>query len=292
MASYNGGQLNRSHQLFKNMPDYNQKYQVSEKLLASVVHFSEDSIIITDKDLDNPGPRIVYVNPGFTRMTGYLPEEVIGKTARILQGPKTDPAVLRNLRRTLEEGKTFFGQAINYRKDGSEFWNEWHIEPILDDHGEVTHYIAIQHDITERKTIELAIQQKNLALQEILAQIEIEKKRIKEDVLINVDKVLVPILKKMRRRGTQLDKKYIDILENNLQDLTASFGRSVSHERLKLSPREVEIAHLIKSGVSSKEISSMLNISFKTVETHRNKIRKKFGIRNKDINLTTYLQTF
>lgn len=274
------------------MSDYNQKYQVSEKLLASVVHFSEDSIIVTDKDLDSPGPHIVYVNPGFTRMTGYLPEEVIGKTPRILQGPKTDPAVLKHLRRTLEEGKVFFGQAVNYRKDGSEFWNEWHIEPIRDDDGQVTHFIAIQHDITERKNNEFAIQQKNLALQEILAQIEIEKKRIKEDVLINVDKVLLPVLKKMRRRGTQLDKKYIDILENNLQDLTASFGRSVSQEKLRLSPREVEIANLIKSGVSSKEISQMLNISFKTVETHRNKIRKKFGIRNKDINLTTYLQTF
>lgn len=274
------------------MSDYNQKYQVSEKLLARVVHFSEDSIIVTDKDLDSPGPYIVYVNPGFTRMTGYLPEEVIGKTPRILQGPKTDPTILRQLRRTLEEGKVFFGQDINYRKDGSEFWNEWHIEPIKDDGGNVTHFIAIQHDITERKNNELAIQQKNLALQEILAQIELEKKRIKEDVLINVDKVLLPVLKKMRRRGTQLDKKYIDILENNLQDLTASFGRSVSQEKLRLSPREVEIANLIKSGISSKEISQMLNISFKTVETHRNKIRKKFGIRNKDINLTTYLQTF
>lgn len=284
--------MNRSYQPFTRMSDYNKKYQVSEKLLASIVHFSEDSIIVTDKDLDSPGPHIVYVNPGFTRMTGYLPEEVIGKTPRILQGPKTDPAVLKHLRRTLEEGKVFFGQAVNYRKDGSEFWNEWHIEPIRDDDGQVTHFIAIQHDITERKNNEFAIQQKNLALQEILAQIEIEKKRIKEDVLINVDKVLLPVLKKMRRRGTQLDKKYIDILENNLQDLTASFGRSVSQEKLRLSPREVEIANLIKSGVSSKEISQMLNISFKTVETHRNKIRKKFGIRNKDINLTTYLQTF
>lgn len=274
------------------MSDYNQKYQVDERLLAGVVHFSEDSIIVTDTQLDLPGPHIVYVNPGFTRMTGYLPEEVIGKTPRILQGPNTDPGVLKQLRRTLDAGKVFFGQAINYRKDGSEFWNEWHIEPIRDDDGKITHFIAIQHDITERKKTELAIQQKNLALQEILAQIEIEKKRIKEDVLINVDKVLLPVLKKMRRRGTQLDKKYIDILERNLQDLTASFGRSVSQERLRLSPREVEIANLIKSGVASKEISQMLNISFKTVETHRNKIRKKFGIRNKDINLTTYLQTF
>lgn len=281
---------NRMDSSFIPMPVYNKKYEISEGLLARVVHFSEDSIIITDPQLDKPGPRIVYVNPGFTKMTGYLPEDVIGKTPRILHGPKTDPLVLKDLRRTIEAGKVFFGQAVNYRKDGTEFWNEWHIEPIRDDKGAVTHYLAIQHDITERKRVEQAIEQKNAALKEVLAQIEMEKKSIKEDVLLNVENVLLPALKKLRRKGTPLDKKYIDILEQNLHNLTSSFGRNVSEKKLKLSPREVEIANLIKSGVGSKAISDMLNISFKTVETHRNKIRKKIGILNKDVNLTTYLQ--
>ena len=75
-----------------------------------------------------------------------------------------------------------------------------------------------------------------------------------------------------------------------LKDLTLSFGASVSQKRFKLSPREIEIANLIKNGIGSKEIAAMLNVSFKTVETHRNKIRKKLDILNKDINLTTYLQ--
>lgn len=276
---------------FFNVTEYNKKFSVDSDLLAKVVHFSEDSIIITTINLDPPGPEILYVNPGFTKMTGYEPEEVLGKTPRILQGPKTDQSVLVRLRRTLESKEVFFGQAINYKKDGSEFWNEWHIEPILNEQGELTHYLAIQHDITERKKTEMAIEQKNLALREVLEQIEIEKKKIKEDVTLNVDEVLVPALKKMRRKGTKLDKQYIDILEQNLKDLTSSFGSSVSEKKLKLSPREVEIANLIKNGISSKEICQMLNISFKTVETHRNKIRKKLGILNKDVNLTTYLQT-
>jgi len=273
------------------MKKYNQKFAVDDKLLASVVHFSEDSIIITDTELDSPGPHILYVNPGFTKMTGYLPEEVLGKSPRILQGPNTNRVVLERLRSTLEAGDVFFGQAINYRKDGSEFWNEWHIEPIRKDDGKITHYIAIQHDITQRKLSEAAIEQKNFALKEILEQIEIEKARIKEGVTLNVEEVLIPALKKMRRKGTKLDKQYIDILENNLRDLTSTFGIQVSEKHLKLSPREVEIANLIKNGVSSKEIVNMLNISFKTVETHRNRIRKKLGIIRKDINLTTYLQS-
>lgn len=275
----------------ESMTEYNKEQKVEDKLLASVVHFSEDSIIITNTELDLPGPLIVYVNPGFTKMTGYLPGEVLGKSPRILQGPKTDRSVLNLLKETLKAGKVFFGQAINYRKDGSEFWNEWHVEPIRDDSGKVTHYIAIQHDISERKRAEQAIEQKNAALSEILQQIEFEKARIKEGVVMNVEQVLLPALKKIRRKGTPLDKKYIDVLEQSLNDMTSNFGIKVSDKKIMLSPREVEIANLIKNGISSKEMVDMLNISAKTIETHRNRIRKKLGITRKDVNLTTYLKT-
>ncbi len=267
------------------------EYKISDQLLASVVRFSEDSIIITTKDLDLPGPKIMYVNPGFTKMFGYAPQEVIGKTPRIFQGPKTDRGVLQRLKATLESGNVFFGQSINYRKDGTEFWNEWHIEPIRDDAGAIDCYVAIQRDITKRKESEQAIESKNIALKEIIEQVEIEKKIIKDDVILNVEEVLLPALKKMRRKGTALDRQYIDVLEQSIKSLTSSFGRNVSQKRFKLSPREVEIANLIKGGVSSKAISDMLSISLKTVETHRNKIRSKLGVLNKDINLTTYLQT-
>ena len=184
---------------FLSMNQYNSKYGIDEKLLASVVHFSEDSIIVTTKELDPPGPEIIYVNPGFTRMTGYKPEEVLGKTPRILQGPKTNRVVLDRLKTTLQAGEVFYGQAINYRKDGTEFWNEWHIEPIRDEKGQITHYIAIQHDVSDRKRSEYAIEQKNSALKEILEQIEIEKNKIKEGVSMNVEEILIPALKKMLR---------------------------------------------------------------------------------------------
>ncbi len=283
--------LNDLQVISLSMTQYNQNLKVEDKLLAAVVHFSEDSIIITDTQLDLSGPHIVYVNPGFTKMTGYSPEEVLGKTPRILHGPKTDRTVLERLKATIKSGKVFYGQAINYRKDGTEFWNEWHIEPIKDEQGNITHYIAIQHDISERKRSEQAIEQKNAALAEILMQIEFEKSKIKEGVAMNVEQVLLPALKKIRRKGTALDKKYIDVLEKNLKDMTSSFGIKVSDKQIKLSPREVEIANLIKSGITSKEIVDMLSISFKTVETHRNRIRKKLGITRKDVNLTTYLKT-
>ena len=148
------------------MEDYNQQFQVDAKLLASVVHFLEDSAVITDSRLDEPGPKIIYVNPAFTRLTGYKPKEILGKTPRILQGPKTDRQVLKRLRNTLEKGQVFYGQAVNYHKDGSEFINEWHIEPIRDHNETITHFMAIQHDVTDRVKTQQAIEQKNAALKE------------------------------------------------------------------------------------------------------------------------------
>jgi PAS domain S-box-containing protein len=123
-------------------------------LLENAVRSDYDSILITTLELEKPGPEIVYVNDGFTRMTGYSKEEVIGKTPRILQGPKTDRKVLDTLKSRLKDGQAFFGHTVNYRKDGSEFINQWDIHPLTNEEGKITHWVSYQHDITERKRSE------------------------------------------------------------------------------------------------------------------------------------------
>jgi len=123
-------------------------------LLEQAIKNDYDSILITDIQMQQGGPRIVYVNDGFTKMTGYSREEVIGKTPRILQGPKTDRNTLENLKKSLIEGHSFFGQAVNYRKDGSEFINQWDIHPIYNEDGELTNWVSYQHDITAKKRAE------------------------------------------------------------------------------------------------------------------------------------------
>ncbi|MUG97209.1 response regulator [Scytonema sp. UIC 10036] len=131
--------------------------QVAEetiRLLLSAVQQSKDSIIITTAKLDPPGPEIVFVNPAFSQMTGYEMEEVLGKTPRLLQGPKTDRSVLDDLRKHLSEAIPFHSEAINYHKDGTEFYVEWNISPICNVNQTVTHFIAIQRDITARKRME------------------------------------------------------------------------------------------------------------------------------------------
>lgn len=140
--------------LVKNLIDERDRVSKNLSLLESAIRSDYDSIMITELSLEKPGPKIVYVNDGFCKMTGYNKEEVIGKTPRILQGPKTDPQVLKKLKRRLSEGEPFFGQAVNYRKDGSEFVNQWDIHPLTDKEGNITHWVSYQHDITQRKRAE------------------------------------------------------------------------------------------------------------------------------------------
>lgn len=133
--------------------------QDSLRLLASAVEQSKDAIIITDADLNRPGPRIVFANSAYTILTGYTREEAVGKSPRILQGPRTDRAVLDRLRKCLEQGELFEGETVNYRKDGTEFDLEWQISPVRNSARKVTHFVAIQRDISERKRLEAEIAQ-------------------------------------------------------------------------------------------------------------------------------------
>jgi len=184
--------------------------------------------------------------------------------------------------------------------------------------GEVAVISTISRDITERKKIEDelrreiagrkkteealkdskerlrvqkdAIEQKNIALREIMEQIGADKYRIKEEVLASVDKVLLPILRKLRVKATRMERRQIDVMENSLEELASSFGRSLANVLGRLTPREVEICGMIRSRLTSKEMSKMLHLSRRSVETHRNNIRKKLGLANRKVNLTSYLQ--
>ena len=131
--------------------------------------------------------------------------------------------------------------------------------------------------------------QKNIALSEILGQIELEKKQIKDNVLANAENLLLPIIQKLRLKGES--RKYVQLLRKNLQELTSSFGTRLTEREAKLTSREVEICNMVKNGLTSKEIARLLNISLGTTERHRINIRRKLGIINKDINLTSFLKT-
>jgi len=111
---------------------------------------SFESITVTRSTGDDGPSKIIYVNDGFTKMTGYEPEDVMGETPGMLQGPKTDPDVLDRLDRKIHNGEVFHGETINYRKDGSEFVIEWKVAPVKAE-GDTTYYVAVQRDVTDRR---------------------------------------------------------------------------------------------------------------------------------------------
>jgi PAS domain S-box-containing protein len=138
------------------------------RLLKTAIGQSNESVIIMTAQLDPPGPQIIYISPAFTEMTGYAPEEAIGKTPHILEGPKTDRSVLSQLCKDCIEGNVFHGETINYRKDRSEFHLEWTAGPVRNERGDVTHFAAAQRDVTERRWVEEALRNSEAQLRAIL----------------------------------------------------------------------------------------------------------------------------
>jgi PAS domain S-box-containing protein len=135
------------------------------RLLETAVRQAKEAVLITSAMLDPPGPQILFVNPAFSEMTGYSQEEVLDKTPRILQGPKSDRVMLQRLREALGRGEPFSGETINYRKDGGEYYVEWDITPIRNSNGQIHHFLSIQRNVTERKSAENR-------LRELLSQVE------------------------------------------------------------------------------------------------------------------------
>ena len=128
------------------------------QLLDCAMEQSFTAVMITTACLDFPGPEILYVNAAMTRMSGYPKEALLGATPRILQGPRTDRDMLHRLRVALAAGEPFEASTVNYRRDGTPYQVEWHISPVRDETGSLTHFISVQHDITRALEDEKQIQ--------------------------------------------------------------------------------------------------------------------------------------
>ena len=123
-------------------------------LLYTCVAKLNDVVLITEAEpIDPPGPKIVFVNEAFERITGYKAEEAIGKNPRFLQGEKTEQKVLSEIREALVLKQPIKRQILNYDKHGKEYWIEVEIVPVFNDAGKCTHFVAIESDVTEDKRI-------------------------------------------------------------------------------------------------------------------------------------------
>jgi PAS domain S-box-containing protein len=126
---------------------------------ASLQALRERAVIATDMAFTITDPRrpdnpLIWVNPSFTRITGYEYGEAVGRNCRFLQGPATAPEALAEIRAALAEQRTLTTTLLNHRKDGTAFWNHLSISPVFDGHGELVSFVGVQTDVTERVRVE------------------------------------------------------------------------------------------------------------------------------------------
>ena len=192
------------------------------------------------------------------------------------------------------------------KENGTPFFSQLETIGVRDREGKFNQLRTSMTDITERKLAEEVLLEKekelenqaehlaktNTALKVLLAHRDEEKKNIEEDMLANVAKLIMPYIEKME--SSRIDagnREYLSIIKSNLLDLISPFAERLSSKLLKLTPKEIQIADLIKKEKTSKEIGTLMNLSLHAISFHRNRIRKKLGLVNKNINLISYLQS-
>ena len=254
-----------------------------------------DIIALISKDFE-----ILKINKAGYKNIGKTPEELIGKKCyEVVHGLNSpiDGCPCEKALRSKTGGK---GEV---RDHGRCYIAT--ASPIFDKNNEIIAFSHTIKDITELKRTEkklkeanevlenkveertAELERKNIALQEIISQIEIDKSRMKEEIKINVERIVFPILNKLKKEDNSKD--CADLLRHHLFTLASSYGITITESNFKLSPKEIEICNLVKAGFTSKEISNHLNISIRTVEWHRKRIRQKLGITNNGSNLSLYL---
>jgi PAS domain S-box-containing protein len=241
--------------------DITQKRKTAEQLLllqTAVSHLNDVVMITEATPIDKTGLKIVFVNDAFGRMTGYTRDEVIGKSPRILQGPKTQRDELDRIRMALEKGEPLRAELINYTKAGDEYWVEFEIVSITNTQGGLTHFVAVERDITERKRAEEKILQLNTDLEDRVLQrttqleaanreLEAFSYSVSHDLRspLNTINGFGQLL--LKSNGSNLDPKgqhYLNRMRAGAQHMGELINGLLSLAKLSRDPLKLEAVHL------------------------------------------------
>ena len=147
-------------------------------------------------------------------------------------------------------------------------------------------------EVNRQLTLERqALQESNTALKLVLSRIEQEKQEIRSDIKLNVEKVLNPIINVLLVQLPPVNKKYMEMLQTGLKEITSPFISQLSNAYNSLTPTEIAICNMIRTGMRTKEIAETRGVSEATINRHREKIRNKLQITNTEVNLATFLQS-
>jgi PAS domain S-box-containing protein len=259
----------------------------SDERERALLNASTESAFLASKDLT-----VLAVNEIGARRLGLTVEEVVGTHIDDLFTPDV-------AKRRKREGKRVIrsGQPVRFQDEREGSIMNTTIYPIFNEQRKVIQLSIYSRDVTDQRRAEEALQEGkreleevNSALRFLLKQREEDQGEFEERVMLNVKELVVPYVEKLKKHG--LDSKqmaYLNILESNLNDVISPFAHTLSSQYSSLTPTEIQTAQLIKEGRTSKEIAELLNVSTRTIESHRQNIRVKMGLHTKKTNLRTYL---
>jgi len=211
------------------------------------------------------------------------------------------PCTIREIKRTKQPVML---EHIHQGDNGEKRYYEVYGYPVFSSNGRIDQIMEYNIDITKRKRSEVALKdsesqlrvhakelkETNTALKVLLKQRENDKKELEESILSNIKQLIMPYMERLKKsRSMSDDLAHLNIIESNLNEIVSPFSYKLSSKYIGFTPREIMVADLIKDGKQDKEIMDTLNISYETVKSHRQNIRKKLSIYGKRINLRTYL---
>jgi len=173
-------------------------------------------------------------------------------------------------------------------------FREEQLSRVIVTHENITPIIEIREAL-EAKEVELSaererLEETNIALRVLLRQRDEDKTRIEETIYSNVDRLVLPYVERLSQgRLTEKQQTLIEVVDMNLRDIISPFLRSLSALTMLLTPQEIEVANMVRSGRTSKEIADVLGISVSGVDFHRKRLRQKLGLTNSPQNLRSYL---
>ena len=261
-------------------------------------------------ELDQKG-RVVYANQGFCRLSKFGREDVLGQPVeRFLDG-----AGKKQIKKVLDSGSEASPRPREIcvvGKGGKRLKVQHATQPLegagnghrargflmilnpyqRDTVAEAADAQSSQRQNEQEEVERIRLEEFNKSLRSLLDKRETENRMIKKQVMANVRELVLPYVRKLRHTdlgGRQ--SAYIDILEFNLNELVSPFARVLSTRDFNLTPSEMQIANLVKQGKSTKYIADLLDLSRRTVESHRRNIRIKLGLKNKKANMRSFLSS-
>jgi PAS domain S-box-containing protein len=265
--------------------------RISQEQLHALIEHHHAIMVLVDPD----SGVIVDANRAASRFYGYAPLELCGKKITDIS-PQTPEQINADLRRAKDEGLNYF-ISLHKLANNEIRTAEIHASPITCEDRLLL--FAIVHDITEHKQCEeelktnvASLEEVNTALKVILQHIEESREELNAAIVSNIGEIILPNLDKLKKSPLSVYQlSILQSIESNLLNISSNFLQKLKIDHHRLTAREIEIAALVKEGKSTKEIAERVNISTKTVEFHRNRLREKLGLKKRKVNLRSHLLT-